>query len=249
MRSIGIDLAPFVKKGLLIIQAERSTSYGLETHLVSVHRIIDQFKPDVAILDSISSLMNIGEPAEVRSTLVRLVDYLKMRKVTSLFTDLKHTENPQQSSLISSMVDTWIILEDVESNGEKNRILRLVKSRGMDHSNQIREFLITNEGIKLVEPYIGPAGVLTGSARYAQEAREKAEGAALSEEQQRLETQLKNQRSALAAQMKMSRLESKSKEADLERRIAEGIRREKSLIRDKERMKVARTSGRQEGSL
>ena len=155
MRSIGIDLEPFVKNGLLQIHADRPTSYGLEMHLVMIHKLVNQLKPDVVVLDPISSLMAVGEEVEVRSTLVRMVDFLKINGVTSLFTDLKHGERPRQSSLISSLVDTWILLEDVEANGESNRILRLVKSRGMPHSNQIREFHITSEGIDLIPPYIG----------------------------------------------------------------------------------------------
>ncbi len=248
MRSIGIELGPFIKNGSLQIYADRPTSYGLEMHLVIIHKLVNTFKPDVVALDPISSLMAIGDDVEVRSTLMRIVDFLKMNGVTSVFTDLKHSERPEQSSMISSLVDTWILLENVESNGENNRILRLVKSRGMAHSNQIREFHITSEGIDLIPPYIGPAGVLTGSARYAQEAKEEVEETARAEEMERLKANLEQQRKVLESRLEALRAEFAEKEADLARLMSEENRRREELETGRKYMRSLRTASGKEGS-
>jgi circadian clock protein KaiC len=247
MRSIGINLEPYVKKGLLRIEADRPTSYGLETHLVTIHKLVNEFRPEVLVLDPISSLMAIGEEVEVRSTLVRLVDYLKMNGVTSLFTDLRHSEKSYQGSLISSLVDAWIFLENMEANGENNRILRLIKSRGMAHSNQIREFYITSKGIDLIPPYIGPAGVMTGSARYAQEAAETAEEVARAEEIDLLKLNLEQQKKVLEAQIRAMQAEFDDKKASLQRKIQEEDRRKESLKNNRKHLQSLRVSSEQEG--
>lgn len=179
MRSIGIDLEPHVKNGLLKFHTIRPTLYGLEMHLVMMHKLVNNFKPSVVIMDPISNFMSIGTENEVKSTLTRFIDFLKTAQITSMFTDLVHggksTENIEATEIeISSLMDTWILLRDIELGGERNRGLYVLKSRGMSHSNQIREFLLTENGIDLVDVYLGPEGVLTGSARYAQESKEKA---------------------------------------------------------------------------
>ncbi len=248
MRSIGIDLEPYIENGLLQIHADRPTSYGLEMHLVTIQKMVKRFEPDAVVLDPISSLMAIGEEIEVRSTLVRTVDYLKMNGVTSVLTDLKLAENPKQSSMISSLVDTWILLENVEANGESDRVLRLVKSRGMAHSNQVREFHITSDGIDLIPPYVGPAGVLTGSARYAQEAKERAEEVSRSEEIERLKAGLENRRKAMDAEIEALRAEFEDQRSEVDRRIVEEERRRKMLEANREHLKALRTaSGKEAG--
>jgi circadian clock protein KaiC len=150
MGSVGLDLGRYVKNGKLRIHAERATSFGLEFHLVNLHRLVEEMKPEVVVIDPISSLMSVGELAEVQSMLVRMVDYLKMRDITTILTDLKHTEGVYQGSYISSMADTWIGLLDIEKEGETRRLLRIIKSRGMAHSTQTREFLITDRGIVII---------------------------------------------------------------------------------------------------
>lgn len=248
MRSIGNNLEPFIKKGLLRIHADRPTSYGLEMHLVTLHKLVNEFKPDVLVLDPISSLMAIGEEVEVRSTLVRLVDYLKMKGVTTMFTDLKHSEKPLQSSLISSLVDSWILLQDVEANGENNRILRLVKSRGMAHSNQIREFRITKDGIDLIPPYVGPSGVLTGSARFAQEAKEEAEEISRSEELGLLKLNLEQQKKTLDAQIRTLQAEFEDKKAAFKKKVQDENRRKGSLDKNRQQLRSMRTAANKDGS-
>ncbi|MDP2853898.1 MAG: circadian clock protein KaiC [Smithellaceae bacterium] len=176
MASIGIDLAPWVNKGLLRFHSARPSLYGLEMHLLTFHKIINEFHPQIFIVDPISNLNAAGSATEVKSILTRLIDYLKMSNITTFLTDLTHFEGvlERTSEEISSLIDTWILLRDIELNGERNRGLYILKSRGMSHSNQIQEFLLTNRGIGLIDIYTGSGEVLTGSARAAQEAGEKA---------------------------------------------------------------------------
>lgn len=175
MQSIGIDLEPWVRKGLLRFYAERPSVYGLETHLMTMHRATNEFKPSVVVVDPITNFIHSGNSLDVKSMLTRLVDFLKMNQITTMFTTLTSAGNAleQSEADISSLADTWILLRSIESGGERNRGLYILKSRGMDHSNQIREFLFTDKGINLLDVYVGPAGVLTGSARLVQETHEK----------------------------------------------------------------------------
>jgi circadian clock protein KaiC len=175
MRSIGIDLEPWVRKGLLKFHAERPSVYGLETHLLTMHKEISEFKPAVVVVDPITNLISSGNLLEVKSMLTRLVDFVKMNQITTMFTTLTSAGGSlEQSEVgISSLADTWLLVRDIETGGERNRGLYIIKSRGMDHSNQIREFLLTDKGINLLDVYVGPSGVLTGSARLTQEAQEK----------------------------------------------------------------------------
>jgi circadian clock protein KaiC len=176
MHSIGLRLEPLVKSGMLRFHSARPSLYGLEMHLATMFREIAAFKPDVVIVDPITSVMDIGTSSESKGMVTRLIDYLKAGQVTSLFTSLTQGGHMLQQSeaSMSSLMDAWILLQDFEGNGERNRVLYVLKARGMAHSNQIREFLISDHGIDVVDAYIGVSGVLTGSARVAQEALEKA---------------------------------------------------------------------------
>ena len=176
MGSIGLDLTRWVKKGLLQFHSARPSLYGLEMHLVTFHKVIETFKPQVFIVDPISNLINAGTASEVKSILTRLIDYLKMQGISTFLTDLTHfgSSLERTSEEISSLIDTWLLLRDIELHGERNRGLYILKSRGMAHSNQIQEFLLTNQGINLIDIYTGSGEVLTGSARAAQETEEKA---------------------------------------------------------------------------
>ncbi len=166
MRSININLAPCVKKGLLRFSSSRSSSHGLETHLAMIHRLIEEHNPSTAIFDPISNFISLGSGGEIKSMLTRLVDYLKSRQITALFTNLTYggTALERTDNAVSSIMDTWLLLRDIEYGGERNRGMYVLKSRGMGHSNQIREFVISEDGIELLDVYTGPAGVLTGSA-------------------------------------------------------------------------------------
>jgi len=173
MRSVGIDLQPHIKSGLLKFEAARPSLYGFEMHLARMHRDIEQFKPAAIIVDPISAFR--GPSTEIHATLVRLADICKTRGITVVFTSLSAVDEQMSESerSVSSLMDTWISLRDIEADGERNRILYLLKSRGMSHSKQIREYELSDDGIHLTEPYLGPEGVLTGAARMAQEARER----------------------------------------------------------------------------
>ncbi|WP_316771509.1 circadian clock protein KaiC [Pedobacter frigiditerrae] len=170
MNSIGMDLQKHVDKGLLKFYASRPTMYGLEMHLVAIHKAIQQFKPNVVVLDPITNLITIGSFSEVKSMLVRMIDFLQENQITVMFTalTLNTVINDLTDDGVSSLVDSWICIKDIEMNGERNRGLYVMKARGMQHSNQIREFVITNDGLSLVDVYIGPEGILTGSARESQ---------------------------------------------------------------------------------
>lgn len=151
MRSIGLDLQPWVEKGLLVIRSARPSLHGLEMHLAMVHKTVREFKPQHIVIDPISNFSMAGTTLELRSMLTRLVDYLKTQGITAVFTSLVGgTESSEESDVgISSIIDTWLLVRDTEIQGERIRALYLLKSRGMAHSNQIREFVMTDQGVEL----------------------------------------------------------------------------------------------------
>ena len=203
MRSIGIDLEPHVQKGLLRFHSSRPTLYGLETHLTVMHKQIEEFKPALVIIDPVSNMLSAGVAQDVHSMLMRLMDYLKGKQITTFMSSLTRAGNaPEQSEVaISSLIDTWLFVRDIELGGERNRGMYVLKSRGMAHSNQIREFVLGRHGVQLLDVYVGPAGVLTGSARLAQEAKEEAEESASQREMQRQQIEAAAKRKALEAQI------------------------------------------------
>ncbi len=238
MQSIGIDLGQWVKKGLLRIHASRPSLYGLETHLVTIHKLVEEFKPAVVVMDPVTNLIIMGESNEVRSLLTRLIDFLKMKQITTLFTSLTHGSKEIQISgtEVSSLIDTWLLLIDQESNGERNRVLCLLKSRGMAHSNQVREFRLTAKGIVLEDVYVGPAGVLTGTARTSQETKEKAQKTIRQSELTRKRRELERKRKLMEAKMAMLRTEFEAQEDELAKTIAGEERQEQALVRDRQSM-------------
>jgi circadian clock protein KaiC len=231
MHSIGLQLEPLVQRGLLRFHAARPTLCGLEMHLATMFKEIATFQPDVVIVDPITSLLAAGTDSETKGMVTRLIDYLKGGQVTSFFTSLTHSGHALQQSEIamSSLMDAWLLLQDFEGNGERNRVLYLLKARGMAHSNQIREFLISNRGIDLVDAYIGPSGVLTGSARVAQTARETAEALASQQEAGRRQRELKRKRAALEQQIAGLRSEHEASAEEL-RRIDEQVGTQTRLL-------------------
>ena len=176
MRSIGIDLDTHVKKGLLQFHASRPTLFGLEMHLVRMYKIIKKFKPQTVILDPITNLITVGSVSEVKSMLIRLIDFSQAEQITVMFTalTLNTIVSEQTDEGVSSLVDAWLLVRDIESNGERNRGMYIMKSRGMKHSNQVREFIIRDFGLDLVDVFLGSDGVLTGSAREAEQLKLQA---------------------------------------------------------------------------
>jgi circadian clock protein KaiC len=181
MRSLGLDLRPWVQAGLLRIWAARPSAFGLETHLAILAGLVEEEKPSVAVLDGITSLSNGNLTTEVVSSVARQIDLLKSRGITSVITAPGAGEDINAVS-VSAMVDTWLQLRNIEANGERNRLLFVLKSRGTAHSNQVREFVITDHGVELVDVYIGAAGVMAGSARVTQLAAERDEDLRIAED-------------------------------------------------------------------
>jgi circadian clock protein KaiC len=244
MRSIGLNLEPWVKKGLLQFHASRPTLYGLETHLAVMHKQIQEFKPRVVVIDPISNLISTGSVTEVRSMLLRLVDFLKSQKITAVFTSLSTQGDGSLEETeigVSSIMDTWLLLRDIELGGERNRGLYVLKSRGMAHSNQIREFLISSKGIDIRDVYVGPEGVLTGSMRLAQEARERAEKLIRQQDMGSRKRKLDRKRAALEAQIAALRAEFEADELESDRMLSQ----ENQLVKQLESDEMAMGRSRQ----
>jgi len=233
MRSVGIMLEPWVKKDLLKFKTVRSTTYGLEMHLAELHREVNDFKPRVVIMDPISNLSFTTTQEEIKGMLSRAIDFLKMQKITALFTDLTHGG-------VSSFMDTWILLKNIDSQGERNRGLYVLKSRGMAHSNQVREFVITDKGIDLIDVYVGPGGVFTGTARITREAEEKEATLIRDEEVSFKKRELERKRKALDARITTLHAEFEAEEEKLKKFIGEAELREGVLQGDRKKMGIIR---------
>lgn len=175
MRSAGLDLTPHVKSGHLRFFSSRPSEYGLEMHLISIHQIVDEFKPTLVVIDPISDFGSLGTFNEIRATLTRLIDYLKKSEITAVLTELRSLSGDAESREVGvvSIIDTWIALTSMDAGGERNRCIAVIKSRGTAHSNQMREYRITDHGIEIIDAYLGMGEVLTGTARMAQESRER----------------------------------------------------------------------------
>jgi circadian clock protein KaiC len=192
-----------VDQGLLIFHSVRPTTYGLEMHLVKIHKVIQEFAPSIVVVDPVTGLMHAGTAFETRSILLRLIDFLKERQITAILTTLTNGMAIQEATEmeISSLVDAWLLLRDIESRGERNRGIYILKARGVAHSNQIREFLLTDHGVELREVYLGEAGMLTGSARVTQEAKDESAALQGRQEIERAQLLLERKRRALDAQI------------------------------------------------
>jgi circadian clock protein KaiC len=201
MSSVGINLQQWVDAGLLQFHCFRPSLLGLEDHLFAMHKFVGEFDPAVVVKDPVSDLLRAGTGADVSAMLTRQVDFLKAMGVTTLFVSL-HSDNElsRVDQQLASLVDTWLLVKSTEGNGEHNRVLYVRKSRGMAHSNQIREFLLTSHGIELADVYVGPDGVLTGSARQAQQAKERSEGTARLDDLEQRKASLERRRESVEAQ-------------------------------------------------
>jgi circadian clock protein KaiC len=208
----------------------------MEMHLLRIHKLVEKLNPDTVVVDPVSNLVGTGARKEVHSMLIRLLDMLKERQITALFTSLTQASgNLEKSEVgISSLMDTWILLRDVELNGERNRCIYALKSRGMPHSNQVREFLLTSQGIKLLPAYVGSGGVLTGSSRVAQEAQDQAAAIAQDLEAERRRQELESKRAVIEAQMKALQAQLDAEENQLRQEVREeGDRgRREQTVRD-----------------
>jgi circadian clock protein KaiC len=245
MRSIGLNLQRWMKNDLLRFHAVRPTTYGLEAHLAVMYKQIRDFKPRLVIIDPITNFMSIAGATDVKSMLMRLIDFMKQEGITSVFSSLTLGSSAREATdvAVSSIVDTWLVVRDIELNGERNRALHILKSRGMNHSNQVREYRLTSRGIVLSEVYLGPEGsLLTGSARVAQEARESAAATARREEIQRKQRALERKRAALESQIASLRSEFETEADALKREISTAKAREQQVVRDREALAESRNA-------
>jgi circadian clock protein KaiC len=245
MRSVGIDLQPHLDSGRLRIIAQRPFLYGLEMHLVTMHKEIDRFRPGVVIVDPISNLITAGTPRDVTAMLTLLIDFLKTEGITGFFTVLTENGGRLETSDvgISSLIDTWMLVRDIEVSGERNRGLYVLKSRGMNHSNQIREFILSSKGIKLVEVYLGSAGMLTGSARVALEEQERDATIRQADESDLKLAQIEHKRKAMEAHIEALRAEFEADSAAVKRAVSLDTKREKRLIDNQALMAKSRRVG------
>ncbi len=214
MQSVGLDLGAHVASGLLRFESARPSLFGLEMHLVLMIRQIEEFNPTAVVVDPISAFR--GSESEIHATLLRLVDYLKVKGITGVFNNLINPDQPgRDDQSLSSLMDVWIGLHDLQANGERNRGLFVLKARGMSHSNQIREYLLGSGGVTLIEPYVGPHGVLTGSARIVQEAQEEAAALERLDEVNRRHREFDQRRNAAERQIAETREALEREEAEL----------------------------------
>jgi len=242
MSSIGINLEPWRKKGLLKFHATRPTLYGLENHLTTSINLINKFVPDIVILDPINAFVLGENQTEVNTMLVRLVDFLKMKRITAFFTNLASADTNMENTdtYISSLIDTWLLLRDIEIGGERNRGLYILKSRGMAHSNQIREFKLTNNGIELLDVYVGPEGVLTGSARLSRETKDQAEQLLRQQEIARKQFGIERKRESMETQIVVLRSEFEAEKSEALKVIGIETAINERFSVDKEKMAKSR---------
>lgn len=245
MRSIGLDLGICAKKNLLHVHSSRATFYGLEMHLALIHKLVQQFQPDIVVLDPVGSLMAAGTLRDANLMIVRLIDFLKLRGITAMLTNLTAGgEALERTEVdISSIVDTWLLLRDIELSGERNRALYVLKSRGTRHSNQLREFLLTDHGVELLDVYVGPEGVLTGSSRISLEARERASLLAARQEEERKQRERQRKREALEAKIVALRKEFDIEDAETALLDTEERARSRQLQDDRQAVADGRGAG------
>jgi circadian clock protein KaiC len=239
MRSLGLDLQPRVDSGLLRFEAARPSLFGLEMHLARMYREIENFAPAAVVLDPISALR--GETGDVHSMLLRVIDLLKSRGITAFLTDLLSVEGMDKADVgMSSLMDTWLSLVQLESNGERNRGIYVLKSRGMNHSNQIREYQLTSRGVKLVDAYLGSGGVLTGSSRIAQEMVDAAAAVRRAQDNERRQRDIQRKRAALERQIAELRAELESEEEEARKSLQHDEELEKRVQAEKRAMAIQR---------
>lgn len=237
MRSIGLDLGPWVERGLLLFHAARPTVYGLERHLVTMYKMVRDFQPAVVVLDPITNFLASGSSEEVKAMLMRMIDFLKSQQITPLFTSLTHGDELDRTEIgVSSLMDTWLLLRETEVSGERNRTVSVIKSRGMAHSNQLREMRLSGDGIELVEAYLGPDGALTGAARMAQEMQERAGELLRREETERRRRELQRKRRLLEARITALQLELENEEDEAGCNFNQATAREERLLQDRRDM-------------
>jgi circadian clock protein KaiC len=246
MRSIGINLDRPARSGLLHFHTVRPSIYGLEMHLVAIHDLVQNLKPRIVVLDPLSNLMAVGDRGEVKSMLTRLIDFFKSRQITTFFTSLTEGGSPVEQSEVgvSSLMDTWLLVRNLEQGGERNRGLYVLKSRGMGHSNQIREFRLSRKGIELLDVYVGGGAVLTGASRVAQEALDRAEAKVRRQQAARLKRAINRKAQAVESQIAVLRAGLEAELEELKQGLEEEELRSRASGFDRHEMAAARMADR-----
>ncbi len=242
MASVRLNLRQHVEAGQLRIEASRPTLNGLEQHLVTLHRLVKEFKPTAVVIDPITNLITVGNVNEVRSMLTRLIDFLKISGIMAVFTALVNGRGQQQEMNdegVSSLVDTWISVRDLEGVGERNRGLSILKSGGMAHSNQVREFIVTAHGIELLDVVLGPTGIVTGASRLTQQLQEHAQTLAVQQEADRRDRELERRRRMLEANIANLRTEFESVEEELRQISSNEQARNETMLTGNQRIAAA----------
>ena len=240
MRSIGLDLEKYVKQGLLKFHNARPSNFGLEVHLALINKAITDFEPQVVVVDPITNFLAVGDEMQTKAMLTRLIDFLKQRQITAMFTSLTGSTSEIEDSEVgvSSLMDAWLLVKNIESNGERNRGLYILKARGIAHSNQVREFLLTDHGIELIDAYVGSEGVLMGSARASQTARERAGTLVREQARQRMQRELQRKQELYEAQLLALRHQFEADRDAIMRELEEDQSRE--TVEATERIEMAR---------
>ncbi|MDB5106158.1 MAG: circadian clock protein KaiC, partial [Fibrobacteres bacterium] len=246
MESLGLDMEQWCSKGLLTYHASRPSVHGLEMHLVKIHKMVKAIKPHVIVIDPITNLTSLASINEVNAMLVRLIDFLKSEGVTAMFTSLTngaHANIEATDVGVSSLIDTWLLVRDIETNGERNRGMYVIKSRGMAHSNQVREFILTSHGLELRDVYSGPGGgMVTGSARLSLEAEERAAALRAEAEIENAQTRIENKRKAMEAQWALMQADLAAEQEETARFIAQKKAERGNLKADRQVMARQRMS-------
>jgi circadian clock protein KaiC len=240
MASVGIDLKRWVDHGLLQLWAARPTAFGLETHLASLLRMVEDFDPSIVALDAMTSLSNNAVAADVTSLITREIDHLKSRGITAVLTSLMHSGDERDDTGVSSLMDAWLLIRNVETNGERNRLLFVRKSRGSAHSNQVREFVLNDTGIELLDVSVGPDGAIVGSARLVVEAENRLAGTRRAEDVDRRKRELVRRRGEVDAQVEALRAALEAEAAEVERLATDDDRRDLATGTDEAAMGVHR---------
>jgi len=203
-----------------------------------MQKMINEFKPAAVIVDPVSNLNAVANNANVKTMLTRLLDQLKLDRVTTVLTILTSGSPASESTDadVSSLADTWMRLRDTELGGERTRGMYILKSRGMAHSNQIREFVLTDKGVNLLDVYVGPSGVLTGSARLSQETQEKAKDFVRQQDAQIKQLDLDRKRKAMEARIADIRTEFKTEEAEVKKSVKQEKLRQRKVLQDRKTM-------------
>ena len=241
MRAIGLDLAPVGGPGPPTVPRRPAHPLRPGDAPGRTHKLVNEFQPTTVIIDPITNFTLVAGNEEVKSVLMRLADFFKNRQITTLFTNLTHPHEMEETTVgISSLMDTWLMVLSVESNGERNRSFQILKSRGMAHSNQLREFIITDQGIDLVDAYVGPGGVLTGVARLQQETREKAAARAVEADLERRRRALERKRQVVEAQVAALKVEITAEEEELRALLSQEAGKLRLAAQEREELAVLR---------